>query len=79
MFKHFFECMYLTFNYQTFSLNFIYLHVTSMVCFKAKFLLGTIKYYLILNYPEPTNKERERERERKANPQPNKYDEYTIT
>ena len=39
-------------NYHTFSLNFIHLHVTLMVCLKTKFLLRTIKhslYYLILN------------------------------
>ena len=38
----------LTLNYHTFNLNFIYLHVTLMVCLKENVLLRTIKYYLIL-------------------------------
>ena len=33
-------------NYFTFNLNAVHLHVALMVCFKANFLLRTVKYYL---------------------------------
>ena len=47
LFKHFvFLCICLTLNYHTFNLNFIHLHVTLMVCFKADFLLRTLKCHL---------------------------------
>ena len=42
-------------KYNTFNLNFIHLHVTLMVCFKANSLLRTIKHYhnyLKLSYME---------------------------
>ena len=38
----FFVYKCLTLNYHTFNLDFMYLHVTLMVCFKANFLLRTI-------------------------------------
>ena len=39
-------CLCVTLNYHTFNLNFIYLHVTFMACFKSNILLRTVKYYL---------------------------------
>ena len=45
-------CIYLTLDYHTFNLSFIHLHVTQVVCFKANFLLMTIKYYFILFYSD---------------------------
>ena len=40
----------LTLNYHTLNLSFIYLPVALMVCFKANFLLRTLKYDLISCY-----------------------------
>ena len=43
-------CICLTLNHHTFNLNFIHSYVTLMVCFKANFLLRTVKYYFTVSY-----------------------------